>query len=89
MSLFPPTPPLTPTRRLSRRFQPPNTSHRSAPRYASNQEVWLKATNERPNMRVIITESIKDIYGDWRYQIQDKDGVSVDDGRWFDEKVLV
>jgi hypothetical protein len=39
-------------------------------------------------MRVIITEKMTDIYGDWRYQIKDKDGVDVDDGRWFPEGAL-
>lgn len=39
-------------------------------------------------MRVIIIDYTKDIYGEWRYKIEDKDGSIVDNGRWFDQKSL-
>lgn len=88
MSSLPPSPPLTPTCQSTRQFFPQSSYTSHKPRYTSKQEVWLKATDERPNMRVVIIDYTKDIYGEWRYQIEDKDGSVVDNGRWFDQKAL-
>jgi len=56
--------------------------------FAMNQEVWLRAAADRPNMRVIITDVTTNRWGEWKYQVKDKDGQEVDGGRWFHEGVL-
>jgi len=55
--------------------------------YYVGEEYWLKGTESRANMRVVVVDSRLDADGDWTYQLKDKVGL-IEGGKYFTEDDL-
>ena len=56
--------------------------------FSVGQEYWLKGTESRANMRVVVVASQLDANGDWTYQLKDNESQLIEGGKYFPEDDL-
>jgi hypothetical protein len=56
--------------------------------FSVGKEYWLKGTESRANMRVVVVDNKLDANGDWTYQLEDSNGQLIEGGKYLPEDDL-